>query len=110
VDTSFYVANLSWVSIFLKCLLVAQRATRDWGGRWKVEADGIHGIQRQNGDRFHRVLQYKHDDSGKYGCWYLMVGGGAQLQSRQSSTTLPGLEHMHNIQWAILHTEAMSSS
>jgi len=63
---------------------------------WKVEADGIHGIQRQNGDRFHRVLQYKHDDSGKYGCWYLMVGGGAQLQSRQSSTILPGLEHMPN--------------
>ena len=35
---------------------------------WEVEADGFHGIQRQNGDGFHRVLQCKHDDSGKYGC------------------------------------------
>ena len=77
---------------------------------WKVEADGFHCVQQQNGDELHRMLQSKHDDSGKYDCWYLLIGVGAQLQSQQNSTTLPSLEHMHSVQWAILHTEAMSSS
>ncbi len=37
---------------------------------WKMEDDGLHSIQGQNSDLFHRMLPCNHDDSGQYGCWY----------------------------------------
>ncbi len=33
-----HMAYLSWFSMLLKCLLVAPRATRDWGGKWQLIA------------------------------------------------------------------------
>ena len=43
LDLLLYFADLSWLRICLKCLLVAQRASNDSGGRWKLMASTVTG-------------------------------------------------------------------